>query len=65
MHKMLEAGVIARDETACYYVYRIIMGQHVQTGIVASASVAEYDMNRIKRHEFTRPDKEDDRGPPN
>jgi uncharacterized protein (DUF1015 family) len=61
MQKMLEAGVITRDETACYYVYRIIMGSHVQTGIVAAASVAEYDTNRIKRHELTRPDKEDDR----
>ena len=61
LQKMLDAGVIAQDETACYYVYRIIMGEHVQTGIVAAASVADYDTNRIKRHEFTRPDKEDDR----
>lgn len=61
MHKMLDAGVIARDDKPCYYVYRIIMGAHVQTGIVASASVAEYDNNRIKRHELTRTDKEDDR----
>lgn len=61
LQKMLAAGVIAQDETACYYVYRIIMGSHVQTGIVAAASVADYDSQRIKRHEFTRPDKEDDR----
>ncbi len=61
MHKMLDAGVIVRDDKPCYYVYRIIMGEHVQTGIVASASVAEYDNNRIKRHELTRTDKEDDR----
>lgn len=61
MHKMLDAGVIARDDKPCYYVYRIIMDAHVQTGIVASASVAEYDNNRIKRHELTRTDKEDDR----
>ncbi|MDQ7989133.1 MAG: DUF1015 family protein [Candidatus Dactylopiibacterium sp.] len=61
LEKMLDAGVITRDDTPCYYVYRIIMGSHVQTGIVASASVVEYDNGRIKRHEFTRPDKEDDR----
>ena len=61
LQKMLDAGVIARDEKPCYYVYRIIMGAHVQTGIVAAASVVEYDGNRIKKHEFTRPDKEDDR----
>ncbi|NWG87841.1 MAG: DUF1015 domain-containing protein, partial [Hydrogenophilaceae bacterium] len=40
---------------------RIIMNDHVQTGLVAAASVADYDVNRIRKHEFTRPDKEDDR----
>ena len=61
LQKMLDAGVIARDTKASYYVYRIVMGNHVQTGIVAAASVAEYDSNRIKKHELTRTDKEDDR----
>jgi uncharacterized protein (DUF1015 family) len=37
------------------------MGEHVQVGLVAAASVADYDTNRIRKHEFTRPDKEDDR----
>ncbi|MEC5399739.1 DUF1015 domain-containing protein [Uliginosibacterium sp. H1] len=58
---MLAAGVIAQDATACYYVYRIVMGSHVQTGLVAAASCKDYDTNRIRRHELTRPDKEDDR----
>ncbi len=58
---MIAAGVLKQDEAACYYVYRIQMGEHVQTGIVAAASVADYDTNRIRKHEFTRPDKEDDR----
>ncbi|MBI5937270.1 MAG: DUF1015 domain-containing protein [Betaproteobacteria bacterium] len=61
LKKMLDAGVLAQDEQACYYAYRIIMGEHVQTGLVAAASVADYDVNRIRKHEFTRPDKEDDR----
>ena len=61
LKKMLAAGVLKQDEQACYYAYRIIMGEHVQTGLVAAASVAEYDVNRIRKHEFTRPDKEDDR----
>ena len=39
----------------------MIMGEHVQTGLVAAASVADYNSNRIRKHEFTRPDKEDDR----
>jgi uncharacterized protein (DUF1015 family) len=59
--KMLEAGVLARDAAPCYYAYRLTMGDHVQTGLVATASVACYDNNRIRKHEFTRPDKEDDR----
>jgi uncharacterized protein (DUF1015 family) len=37
------------------------MDTHIQTGLVAVASVADYDSNRIRKHEFTRPDKEDDR----
>jgi len=61
LQHMIEAGVLIRDEAPCYYVYRIVMGEHVQTGLVAAASVADYDKNRIRRHELTRPDKEDDR----
>ncbi len=37
------------------------MDGHSQTGLVAGASVADYDTNRIRKHEFTRPVKEDDR----
>jgi uncharacterized protein (DUF1015 family) len=63
--RMIESGVLARDASPCYYAYRITMktteGEHVQTGLVVSASVACYDANRIRKHEFTRPDKEDDR----
>ncbi len=59
--RMIAAGVLVRDATPCYYVYRLRMGEHVQTGIVCTGSVAAYDVNRIRKHEFTRPDKEDDR----
>jgi uncharacterized protein (DUF1015 family) len=61
LKRMLDAGVLKRDEQACYYAYRLIMGEHAQVGLVAAASVADYDTNRIRKHEFTRPDKEDDR----
>ena len=61
LNKMIEAGVLKQDDQACYYAYRLIMGEHVQVGLVAAASVADYDTNRIRKHEFTRPDKEDDR----
>jgi uncharacterized protein (DUF1015 family) len=59
--KMISDGVLVRDSEPCYYVYRLIMGAHSQTGLVAAASVADYDTNRIRKHEYTRPDKEDDR----
>jgi uncharacterized protein (DUF1015 family) len=61
LRAMLEAGALMRDREPCYYAYRIVMSSHVQTGLVAGASVAAYDANRIRRHELTRPDKEDDR----
>jgi len=61
LERMLAEGVLERDPAPCYYVYRLTMGQHVQTGLVAAASVAAYDADRIKKHEFTRPVKEDDR----
>ncbi len=57
----IAAGVLVRDPAPCYYLYRLVMGSHVQTGLVAAASVAAYEMQRIRRHEYTRPDKEDDR----
>ncbi len=59
--RMIEAGVLTRDPTPCYYAYRLRMGPHEQTGLVAIAAVPCYDNNRIKKHEFTRPEKEDDR----
>ena len=63
--RMIAAGVLVRDAAPCYYAYRLTMpgedGDHRQTGLVAAASVAAYDSNRIRKHEFTRPDKEDDR----
>ncbi len=61
LDRMLNEDVLVRDPGECYYVYRLTMDAHVQTGLVAAASVAAYDENRIKKHEFTRPVKEDDR----
>jgi uncharacterized protein (DUF1015 family) len=59
--RQIAEGVLVRDPQPCYYLYRLVMGTHTQTGIVAAASVPDYDANRIRKHEFTRPDKEDDR----
>jgi len=61
IRRMIEDGVLIRDPAPCYYVYRLAMGDHSQIGLVGAAPVAAYDDNRVRRHEFTRPDKEDDR----
>ena len=52
---------LVEEETPAFYVYRLEMGRHVQTGIAACFSIGEYDNDLIKKHEKTRPDKEDDR----
>ena len=49
------------EDAPSLYVYRLRMGQHVQTGIAGCFSVAEYETDIIKKHERTRRDKEDDR----
>jgi len=61
LQAMIDQGVLIRDEAPTYYVYRLTMGNHVQTGLVFAGSIADYDSNRIRKHEYTRPQKEDDR----
>jgi uncharacterized protein (DUF1015 family) len=61
LQKLIDQGALIRDRNPVYYAYRLIMGPHQQIGLVSVASVKDYDSNRIRRHEFTRPDKEDDR----
>ena len=56
-----ESGALIRDSAPCFYVYRITAGGRSQTGVAVSASVQAYNENRIKKHELTRPAKEDDR----
>ncbi|HOU51885.1 MAG: DUF1015 domain-containing protein [Smithella sp.] len=54
-------GILIQDESPCFYIYRQQMGSQVQTGIVGLMSAAEYDAGKIKKHELTRKDKEEDR----
>lgn len=55
------SGALVRDSAPCFYIYRITAGGRSQTGVAVSASVQAYTENRIKKHELTRPAKEDDR----
>ncbi len=59
--RLIAQGALRQDEQPCFYLYRQIMGQHSQVGLVAAASCEEYLRGVIKKHELTRPDKEDDR----
>jgi uncharacterized protein (DUF1015 family) len=52
---------LEEEETPSVYLYRLIMGEHEQIGVVACCAVDEYDDNTIRKHERTRRDKEDDR----
>ncbi|NLC77490.1 MAG: DUF1015 domain-containing protein [Clostridia bacterium] len=54
-------GILIQDEEPYLYIYRLTMGNHSQTGLVFCASVDDYLNNVIKKHEYTRADKEEDR----
>jgi uncharacterized protein (DUF1015 family) len=59
--RLISEGALVQDAKPCFYLYRQVMGQHSQTGIVAASSCQEYLDGIIKKHELTRVDKEDDR----
>jgi len=61
LREFIAKGIFIQDEKPCFYVYKQQMGNHIQVGLVAAASVEEYQNNTIKEHELTRPDKEQDR----
>jgi uncharacterized protein (DUF1015 family) len=59
--KLIADGVLRRDPSPMFHLYRQVMGGHGQIGLVGLASCREYLENIVKKHELTRPDKEDDR----
>ena len=59
--RMQEEGILMQDKLPCFYIYHQQMGEQVQTGIVGVISAREYDEGKIKKHELTRQDKEEDR----
>lgn len=61
LKRLVDDGALEREASPALYLYRQRMGDHVQTGLVAGASVDEYEADLIKKHEHTRPVKEDDR----
>ncbi len=61
LDKFIKEQVLNQDEKDNFYIYRQIMNGRVQTGLVACTSIDDYENNIIKKHEFTRPEKEQDR----
>jgi len=59
--RLIEICPLKTDDAPTLYLYRQVMNENAQTGIVACCSIDEYDDNLILKHEKTRPDKEDDR----
>lgn len=58
---MVKSGVMYQDEEDCLYIYAQTMNGRTQYGIVGCAAVEDYMNNVIRKHELTRPDKEEDR----
>lgn len=61
LQQLLSDKVLFREEKPVYYIYSQKMGNHIQYGVVATVSVREYETGLIKKHEFTRADKERER----
>jgi len=59
--RLIANGALKQDAQPAFYLYRQVMGEHSQIGLVAVASCEEYLKGNIRKHELTRPDKEDDR----
>ena len=57
----IKRDVLFRESKECYYIYQLIMHGRAQTGLVCVSSVDDYENGIIKKHEFTRPEKELDR----
>ncbi len=57
----ISRNILFRESKACYYIYELQMHGKSQTGLVCGSSVDDYENDLIKKHEFTRPEKEQDR----
>ncbi|HEX9876822.1 MAG TPA: DUF1015 family protein [Gammaproteobacteria bacterium] len=61
LDRLIGLGLLVRDPRPGYYVYRMRMEAHEQTGVALVASIAAYEQNRVRKHELTQPAKETDR----
>lgn len=61
LHQFIKDGILFKEDKPCYYIYQLVMNGRSQTGLVCVSSVEDYFNDIIKKHEFTRPEKEIDR----
>jgi uncharacterized protein (DUF1015 family) len=61
LDKLIQKRILFQDEKPCYYIYELAWKGRTQTGLVCVSSVKDYFNDVIKKHEFTRPEKEKDR----
>lgn len=61
LDSFIKGGVLVQDEDPCYYIYQLIRNGRSQTGLVCGSSIEDYENGIIKKHEYTRPEKELDR----
>lgn len=58
---MIKDKILVEDADPCYYIYELVMNGRSQTGLVCGSSIDDYNNGIVKKHEFTRPEKEQDR----
>lgn len=61
LNHLVERSILFQEETPCYYIYELQWKGRTQTGLVCVSAVEDYFNDVIKKHEFTRPEKEQDR----
>ena len=61
LDQMVTDGVMFQDNEPCYYIYELVMDGRSQTGLICGSSLEDYNKGIVKKHEFTRPEKELDR----
>ncbi len=61
LDQMIAEGMLLKETSECFYIYELVMHGRSQTGLVCCSSVDDYENDIIKKHEFTRPEKEQDR----
>lgn len=61
LEAFIQRNVLFKESKPCYYIYELIMNGRSQTGLVCTSSVDDYENDIIKKHEHTRPEKEQDR----